>query len=95
MTEVIAAHTPRGPPNLFPAQQAVGIGMLRAIRPVPGRGLCPTGGITPDNAAEFPALPNVACVGGSWLTPPAALKAEARSTVEALARKAAALWPPR
>jgi 2-dehydro-3-deoxyphosphogluconate aldolase / (4S)-4-hydroxy-2-oxoglutarate aldolase len=78
--------------KLFPAQQAGGTGMLKALYgPFPDVVFCPTGGISPDNAAQFLSLPNVACVGGSWLTPPAAVKAEDWSTIEALARQAAAL----
>src|SRR5262249_62069345 len=56
--------------KLFPAQQAGGVGMLKALAgPFPDVTFCPTGGITVANAAEFLALDNVACVGGSWLTP--------------------------
>jgi hypothetical protein len=57
--------------KLFPAQQAGGIGMLKALGgPFPHIRFCPTGGITAATAPEFLALPNVVCVGGSWLTPP-------------------------
>jgi 2-dehydro-3-deoxyphosphogluconate aldolase/(4S)-4-hydroxy-2-oxoglutarate aldolase len=52
---------------------------------------CPTGGISPANAADYLALPNVGCVGGSWLTPKAAVDAGDWDTVEELARSAAAL----
>lgn len=56
--------------KLFPAQQAGGIGMLNALAgPFPQVLFCPTGGIDADSAAGFLALPNVACVGGSWLSP--------------------------
>ena len=56
--------------KLFPAQQAGGIGMLKALGgPFPDVMFCPTGGVTLDTAADYLALPNVACVGGSWLTP--------------------------
>jgi len=56
--------------KLFPAQQAGGIGMLKALAgPLPGVKFCPTGGIGADNFADFLALPNVACVGGSWVCP--------------------------
>ena len=54
--------------KLFPAQQAGGIGMLKALGAVfPDVVFCPTGGITRETAPEFLKLPNVACVGGSWL----------------------------
>jgi 2-dehydro-3-deoxyphosphogluconate aldolase/(4S)-4-hydroxy-2-oxoglutarate aldolase len=56
--------------KLFPAVPAGGIGMLNAIAgPLPDVTFCPTGGISPDTAPQFLACPNVACVGGSWLTP--------------------------
>jgi 2-dehydro-3-deoxyphosphogluconate aldolase/(4S)-4-hydroxy-2-oxoglutarate aldolase len=56
--------------KLFPALQAGGIGMLKALAgPLPGARFCPTGGIGADNFADFLALTNVACVGGSWVCP--------------------------
>lgn len=56
--------------KLFPAQQAGGIGMLKAMHgPLPGMKFCPTGGINADNFIDFLELPNVACVGGSWVCP--------------------------
>ena len=62
--------------KLFPAQQAGGIGMLKALSgPFPDVTFCPTGGVTPTSAPDFLALPNVGCVGGSWLTPPAMVRA--------------------
>jgi 2-dehydro-3-deoxyphosphogluconate aldolase/(4S)-4-hydroxy-2-oxoglutarate aldolase len=54
---------------------------------------CPTGGITAETAREFLALPNVACVGGSWLTPQAALAAADWQAITALAKQASALHP--
>ena len=78
--------------KLFPAQQAGGIGMLRALAgPFPEVIFCPTGGITAETAPEFLALPNVACVGGSWLTPKAALLAGDWGRITELAREARAL----
>ena len=78
--------------KLFPARQAGGIGMLQALAgPFPDVTFCPTGGIAAKTAPEFLALPNVACVGGSWLTPRDALAAGDWGTVTALARQAAAL----
>jgi len=80
--------------KLFPAQQAGGVGMLRALAgPFPDHVFCPTGGVTRANAADYLALPNVLCVGGSWITPPAALAAEDWDAIESLARDAAALRP--
>ncbi len=62
--------------KLFPAQQAGGVGMLKALSgPFPDLTFCPTGGISAATAPDFLALPNVACVGGSWLTPADAVAA--------------------
>jgi 2-dehydro-3-deoxyphosphogluconate aldolase/(4S)-4-hydroxy-2-oxoglutarate aldolase len=78
--------------KLFPASQAGGIGMLKALGgPFPDHVFCPTGGVTRANAAEFLALPNVLCVGGSWIVPPAALEAADWGSIESLARDAATL----
>jgi len=78
--------------KLFPAQQAGGIGMLRAMAgPFPDVTFCPTGGVSAATAPDFLALPNVACVGGSWLTPPDAIDAGDWTRVTALAREATAL----
>jgi 2-dehydro-3-deoxyphosphogluconate aldolase/(4S)-4-hydroxy-2-oxoglutarate aldolase len=80
--------------KLFPAQQAGGVGMLRALAgPFSDNVFCPTGGISRQNAPEFLSLPNVPCVGGSWLAPPELLEAKDWSAIEALAREAAALRP--
>ena len=60
--------------KFFPALQAGGTAMLKAWSgPFFDARFCPTGGITPLNAPEFLALPNVVCVGGSWLVPHEAL----------------------
>jgi 2-dehydro-3-deoxyphosphogluconate aldolase/(4S)-4-hydroxy-2-oxoglutarate aldolase len=78
--------------KLFPAQQAGGIGMLKALGgPFPDVTFCPTGGVTVTSAPEFLALPNVACVGGSWLTPKDAVMAGDWGRITALAREAAGL----
>jgi 2-dehydro-3-deoxyphosphogluconate aldolase/(4S)-4-hydroxy-2-oxoglutarate aldolase len=78
--------------KLFPAQQAGGLGMLQALgAPFPDVLFCPTGGITRETAADYLALPNVACVGGSWVAPKAMLAAGDWAGIEALARDAAAL----
>jgi 2-dehydro-3-deoxyphosphogluconate aldolase/(4S)-4-hydroxy-2-oxoglutarate aldolase len=78
--------------KFFPAQQAGGIGMLKAFGgPFAQALFCPTGGITLDTAPAYLALPNVACVGGSWLTPGDAIKAGDWSAIQALARQATGL----
>ena len=80
--------------KLFPAQQAGGIGMLKALAgPFPDVVFCPTGGVTAATAPDFLALPNVACVGGSWLTPKDAIAAGDWARLTALAREASALRP--
>jgi 2-dehydro-3-deoxyphosphogluconate aldolase/(4S)-4-hydroxy-2-oxoglutarate aldolase len=81
--------------KLFPAVPAGGIGMLNALAgPLGDVMLCPTGGVSQDNAAQFLACRNVACVGGSWLTPRDALAAGDWDRVTALARAASALRQP-
>lgn len=78
--------------KLFPAEQAGGVGMLRALgAPFPDVLFCPTGGITRATAPDFLALPNVPCVGGSWVAPRSLLEAADWNGIESLARDAAAL----
>jgi 2-dehydro-3-deoxyphosphogluconate aldolase/(4S)-4-hydroxy-2-oxoglutarate aldolase len=78
--------------KLFPAQQAGGIGMLNALYgPFPDVMFCPTGGVTAASAPDYLARPNVACVGGSWLTPQDAIAAGDWDRITALARAAACL----
>jgi len=78
--------------KLFPAAQAGGVGMLNAVAgPLPDVQFCPTGGVTQQSAPQFLACPNVACVGGSWLTPKDALRARDWERIEALARAASEL----
>ena len=78
--------------KFFPAMQAGGPAMLKAWGgPFIDVRFCPTGGVTQANAAEFLALPNVACVGGSWLTPADALAAGDWARITALAREASTL----
>lgn len=78
--------------KFFPAVQSGGVAMLKAWQGPFGDVLfCPTGGITAANARDFLALPNVACVGGSWLTPPDAIAASDWPRITRLAREAAAL----
>ncbi|HWV62162.1 MAG TPA: bifunctional 4-hydroxy-2-oxoglutarate aldolase/2-dehydro-3-deoxy-phosphogluconate aldolase [Oxalicibacterium sp.] len=78
--------------KLFPAVPAGGVGMLNAIAgPIPDMLFCPTGGITQQTAAQFLACKNVACVGGSWLTPKDALAAGDWNRITEMAKAAAAL----
>lgn len=78
--------------KFFPAMQAGGPAMLKAWGgPFGDVRFCPTGGVTATNALEFLALPNVICVGGSWLTPPDALARGNWAQVTALAFQASRL----
>jgi 2-dehydro-3-deoxyphosphogluconate aldolase/(4S)-4-hydroxy-2-oxoglutarate aldolase len=78
--------------KLFPAQQAGGLAMLKALHgPFPDVSFCPTGGITQETAPPFLALPNVACVGGSWMMPKPLLAARAWDNISALAAACAQL----
>lgn len=78
--------------KLFPAQQAGGIGMLKALgAPFPEVVFCPTGGVTRASAPDFLALPNVACVGGSWVAPTDRIRAGDWAAIEQLAKDAASL----
>lgn len=73
--------------KFFPAQDAGGSGMVRALGTVfPDIQFCPTGGITPSNAREYLSLSNVACVGGSWLAPKVLIESGDWSGIEQLAR---------
>ena len=78
--------------KFFPAQQSGGIGMLKALcGPFPQAVFCPTGGITAENAPDYLSLPNVACVGGSWLTPARLIQRGQWADITALAQDAAYL----
>jgi 2-dehydro-3-deoxyphosphogluconate aldolase/(4S)-4-hydroxy-2-oxoglutarate aldolase len=62
--------------KFFPAEQAGGIPMLKALRsPLPNVMFCPTGGIDLGNASEYASLPNVIAVGSSWVVPEGAIAA--------------------
>jgi 2-dehydro-3-deoxyphosphogluconate aldolase/(4S)-4-hydroxy-2-oxoglutarate aldolase len=81
--------------KLFPANVAGGIDALKAFAsPFAGAKFCPTGGVSVTNAADYLALPNVACVGGSWVAPPEAVRAGDWGRITELARQAAALQRP-
>jgi 2-dehydro-3-deoxyphosphogluconate aldolase/(4S)-4-hydroxy-2-oxoglutarate aldolase len=78
--------------KFFPAMQAGGPAMLKAWSgPFFDVKFCPTGGVTPQNAPEFLALPNVVCVGGSWLVPADAMAAGDWARITQLARDTASL----
>jgi len=78
--------------KFFPAEAAGGAAYLRSVAgPVPTARFCPTGGITPASAPDYLALPNVGCVGGSWLTPPDLVASGDWAAITALAAQAAAL----
>jgi 2-dehydro-3-deoxyphosphogluconate aldolase / (4S)-4-hydroxy-2-oxoglutarate aldolase len=81
-----------GEAKLFPAAAVGGPALLRAVHgPLPGLRFCPTGGITAGSAPEYLALPNVGCVGGTWLTPAGAIADGDWAAVTRLARRVAAL----
>lgn len=78
--------------KLFPAQPAGGVEMLKAVHSVfPDMAVCPTGGITQQNAPGFLALPNVPCVGGSWVAPQRLVQEGDWEGIRRLAAQAAAL----
>lgn len=78
--------------KFFPAMQAGGPAMLKAWSgPFFDVKFCPTGGVTPQNASEFLALPNVVCVGGSWLVPGDALASGDWARISRLAAESRAL----
>ncbi|MEV7573809.1 bifunctional 4-hydroxy-2-oxoglutarate aldolase/2-dehydro-3-deoxy-phosphogluconate aldolase [Pseudarthrobacter sp. NPDC089323] len=78
--------------KFFPAGPAGGPGYLSAIgAPIPHVRFCPTGGISLATAPDYLKLPNVACVGGSWLTPAAAVAAKDWARITVLASEAARL----
>ncbi|CAM5465641.1 MULTISPECIES: bifunctional 4-hydroxy-2-oxoglutarate aldolase/2-dehydro-3-deoxy-phosphogluconate aldolase [Streptomyces] len=81
--------------KFFPAQAAGGTAYLSSLAgPLPQARFCPTGGIGPKTAPEYLALPNVGCVGGSWMVPAEAVAARDWGRIEELARTAAGLRSP-
>lgn len=63
--------------KLFPAGALGGENMLKALHgPFPDIKFCPTGGVNPGNLADYLSLPNVVCVGGSWMVPSDLVKSE-------------------
>ena len=78
--------------KFFPAEASGGAAFLKSVAaPVPAARFCPTGGITLASAPSYLALPNVGCVGGSWLTPADAVAAGDWDRITRLAAEAAAL----
>ncbi len=81
--------------KLFPAKQAGGVDMLKALGgPLPGMMFCPTGGIDLESAPSYLALPNVACIGSSWLAPANLIAARDWPAIRARAAQAATLVSP-
>lgn len=78
--------------KFFPAEASGGAAALRAFAgPLPQVSFCPTGGLTPENASAYLALPNVACIGGSWAADAAAMRAGNWDRIVELARIASRL----
>lgn len=78
--------------KFFPAESVGGAGHLKSLAsPLPQLKFCPTGGISAEKAPTYLALPNVVCVGGSWVAPADAVAARDWARIEKLAREAANL----
>lgn len=78
--------------KFFPAESAGGVAALKSLAgPLPRIGFCPTGGITAQSAPNYLALPNVTCVGGSWIASPADIAAGNWQVITQQASQAAAL----
>lgn len=78
--------------KFFPAEAVGGAPALKSLAgPLPRAGFCPTGGVSPQNATDYLSLPNVVCVGGSWIATEADLAAGDWTAIEQRARAAAAL----
>ena len=78
--------------KLFPANVVGGAAALKAFAsPFPQARFCPTGGVGLANAGDYLALPNVICVGGSWVAPPEAIRAGDWGRITALAQEARGL----
>ena len=75
--------------KLFPANGSTSVKMLKSFKgPFTGIRFCPTGGVTPDNLLSFLRLPNVACVGGTWIAPSNLVRARAWDQITQLAAEA-------
>ncbi|MFJ2471754.1 bifunctional 4-hydroxy-2-oxoglutarate aldolase/2-dehydro-3-deoxy-phosphogluconate aldolase [Streptomyces sp. NPDC087659] len=80
--------------KFFPAEASGGTPYLTSLAgPLPQARFCPTGGITRASAGSYLTLPNVGCVGGTWMLPPDAVATRDWHRVETLARQASALRP--
>lgn len=78
--------------KFFPAEQAGGAAFLKSLAsPFAGIRFCPTGGVSQKNVKDYLALPNVICVGGSWVAPDDMVRAKDWAGIEALAREASGL----
>lgn len=78
--------------KFFPADAAGGLTWIKAVgAPLSGLRFCPTGGVTEETAPAYLALPNVACVGGSWVAPRVAVATGDWQSVERLAAAASTL----
>ncbi|GAB3855384.1 bifunctional 4-hydroxy-2-oxoglutarate aldolase/2-dehydro-3-deoxy-phosphogluconate aldolase [Nocardioides maradonensis] len=93
ISEVLAVlEAGRTEMKFFPAEASGGAAYLKAVAgPLPQARFCPTGGITPASAPAYLALPNVGCVGGTWITPADAVAAGDWERISKLAAEAAAL----
>ncbi|MGW7002505.1 bifunctional 4-hydroxy-2-oxoglutarate aldolase/2-dehydro-3-deoxy-phosphogluconate aldolase [Streptomyces sp. NPDC054933] len=93
-TSEVVALLERGVTEMkfFPAEAAGGAAYLKSLAaPFPGARFCPTGGIDAERAPRYLALPNVGCVGGTWMIPPDALRTKDWARIERLALEAAGL----
>jgi 2-dehydro-3-deoxyphosphogluconate aldolase/(4S)-4-hydroxy-2-oxoglutarate aldolase len=80
--------------KFFPAGPAGGLEYLKAVAgPIPELRFCPTGGVSPQNAPDYLAQPNILCVGGSWVTPKALMAARDWAGITKLAAEASAIRP--
>jgi 2-dehydro-3-deoxyphosphogluconate aldolase/(4S)-4-hydroxy-2-oxoglutarate aldolase len=78
--------------KFFPAESLGGVEALKALAgPLPNARFCPTGGISAERASDYLKLPNVLCVGGSWIAPADLIRAKDWAAIEANARRAAGL----
>ncbi len=74
--------------KFFPAEASGGVACLKSlVSPLPDLRFCPTGGIGEHNAQDYLAVPNVLCVGGSWMAPPALVRSGDWAAITALAAR--------
>jgi len=80
--------------KFFPAEQAGGTTFLRSLAsPLAAARFCPPGGVSALNAEEYLAVPNVVCVGGSWVAPDELIRGKRWDVIESLARQAREITP--